>query len=50
MEGKEKIKTSKTIQEAMKRNENAKHRVIGLTIETRPEYVTDKNCQKRREL
>ncbi len=50
LEGKEKIKTSKTIQEAMKRNENAKHRVIGLTIETRPEYVTDKNCQKRREL
>ena len=50
LEGKEKIKTSKNIQEAMKRNENAEHRIIGLTIETRPEYVTDKNCQKRREL
>lgn len=50
LEGKEKIKTSKTIQEAMKRNESAQHRVIGLTIETRPEYVTEKNCQKRREL
>lgn len=50
LEGKEKTKTSKTIQEAMKRNESAEHRIIGLTIETRPEYVTDKNCQKRREL
>lgn len=50
LEGKEKIKTSNDIQEAMKRNESAQHRIIGLTIETRPEYVTDKNCQKRRDL
>ncbi len=31
-------------------NETASCRIIGLTIETRPEYVTDENCQLRREL
>ncbi len=45
-----KITYSKTITEALKRNENTAHRIIGLTIETRPEYVTDENCQFRREL
>ncbi len=38
-----------TIQESMKINETANHRVIGLTIETRPEYMTDENCQMRRD-
>ena len=45
-----KITYSKTITEALKKNENTAHRVIWLTIETRPEYVTDKNCQFRREM
>lgn len=26
-------------------NETSNHRVIGLTIETRPEYMTNENCQ-----
>ena len=39
-----------TIQESLKKNEHTAHRIIGLTIETRPEYVTDVNCQFRREL
>lgn len=40
----------KTIAESIKINENADCRIIWLTIETRPEYVTDENCQLRREL
>ena len=40
----EKIAYSKTIQEAIQINETADHRIIGLTVETRPEYVTDENC------
>ncbi|AHB41399.1 Histone acetyltransferase, ELP3 family [candidate division SR1 bacterium RAAC1_SR1_1] len=44
------IKYSKTIEEAIEINETAPHRIIGLTIETRPEYVTDANCQLRRKL
>lgn len=31
-------------------NETAEHRIIWLTVETRPEYVTDENCQFWREL
>ncbi len=37
-----------TIEESMEINETAEHRVIWLTIETRPEYMTDENCQMRR--
>jgi elongator complex protein 3 len=37
-----------TIEESMKINETAEHRIIWLTIETRPEYMTDENCQMRR--
>ncbi|EKD24677.1 MAG: hypothetical protein ACD_80C00174G0027 [uncultured bacterium (gcode 4)] len=44
------IKYAKTLEEALKKNENTAHRIIGLTIETRPEYMTDANCQFRREL
>lgn len=40
----------KTIQESLVRNEKSAHRIIWLTIETRPEYVTDANCQYRRSL
>lgn len=45
-----KIKYSKTLKESLKGNESTTHRIIGLTIETRPEYVTDANCQFWREL
>lgn len=34
-----------TIEESMRINETSEHRIIGLTIETRPEYMTDENCQ-----
>ena len=39
-----------TVQESIRINETAAHRMIGLTVETRPEYVTDENCQLWREL
>jgi ELP3 family radical SAM enzyme/protein acetyltransferase len=39
-----------TIEESIKRNETAPYRIIWLTIETRPEYVTDENCQLWRDL
>ncbi|MFA5381561.1 MAG: tRNA uridine(34) 5-carboxymethylaminomethyl modification radical SAM/GNAT enzyme Elp3 [Candidatus Micrarchaeia archaeon] len=32
-------KKSKTLKEAQKLNEKAEHRIVGLTIETRPDYV-----------
>jgi len=44
------IQYSKNIEEAIKINESASNRIIWLTIETRPEFVTDKNCLFRREL
>ncbi|MFZ2150688.1 MAG: radical SAM protein [Candidatus Absconditicoccaceae bacterium] len=50
LEGLDKIKYSKTLDESIKRNEKAGHRIIGLTIETRPEYVTDENCKLWREM
>lgn len=43
------IEYPETIQESMKINESAQHRIIGLTIETRPEYMTDENCRMWRE-
>lgn len=42
------ISYPETIEESMEINETAHHRIIGLTIETRPEYMTDENCQMRR--
>ncbi len=44
------IMYAEDIQQALKKNESTAHRIIGLTIETRPEQVTDSNCQFRREL
>ncbi len=38
-----------TIEESMRINETTEHRIIGLTIETRPEYMTDENCRMWRE-
>ena len=45
-----KIRYPASIDQTLKKNESATHRIIGLTIETRPEYVTDANCQFRREI
>lgn len=39
-----------TIEESQHINESAECRIIGLTVETRPEYVNDKNCQFWRRL
>lgn len=33
-----------------KRNESAKYRIIGLTLETRPDYISDSELQEMREL
>ena len=44
------IKYSETFEEAVKRNETAKNRIIWLTIETRPDLVSHENCKFWREL
>jgi len=44
------ISYSLSLEEAMKKNQTAKHRIIGLTIETRPDLVTHDHCQQWREL
>ncbi len=44
------IKFSETLEEAQKINETASHRIIWLTIETRPEFVNDKNARFWRRL
>lgn len=41
---------SKGLEEAQKVNETATHRIIGLTLETRPDYITDEECQRMRTL
>lgn len=44
------IEYSETIEKSIEINETAKNRVIGLTVETRPEYVNDQNCREWRSL
>jgi len=44
------IKYSSSLEEAIKRNETAKNRIIWLTIETRPDLVSHENCKFWREL
>lgn len=44
------IQYSSTLSEAIKKNETAENRIIGLTVETRPEFATDENCRMWREL
>ncbi len=39
-------KKSGSLKEAVKANEKAKHRVIGLTIETRPDWCTQKEVER----
>ncbi|PID34698.1 MAG: hypothetical protein CR971_01915 [candidate division SR1 bacterium] len=39
-----------TVEESIRINQTAKNRIIGLTVETRPEYVNDENCREWRAL
>lgn len=39
---------SKTLDEAKTRNETADHRVVGLTLETRPDHVTEEEVRRMR--
>ncbi len=41
-------KSSKTLHDAQKINETAKHRIIGLTIETRPDFIDPKEIKHLR--
>lgn len=41
---------SKNLEEAKKINEKAKHRVIGLTLETRPDFITEEEALRMRKL
>ena len=41
---------SKSLKSTQKRNETAKNRVIGLTLETRPDFITPKEIKHLREL
>ncbi|MFA5061853.1 MAG: tRNA uridine(34) 5-carboxymethylaminomethyl modification radical SAM/GNAT enzyme Elp3 [Patescibacteria group bacterium] len=38
------------LQKAQIKNESARHRIIGLTLETRPDYINEKNIKIMREL
>ena len=40
----------KKILSAQKKNEKAKHRIVGLTLETRPDFINEKNIFTMREL
>ena len=40
---------SKTLNQAQLKNEKAKHRIIGLTLETRPDYIDAQEIKKMRE-
>lgn len=44
------IQISSSLQEAIKINETAEHRIIGLTVETTPLFVTEQNCREWREM
>jgi elongator complex protein 3 len=43
-------KIKKTLTKEQKKNETAKHRIIGLTLETRPDQINIKTIQEMREL
>ncbi len=49
LDGRQKYKTE-TLEKTQKRNENAKHRIIGLTIETRPDYINETEIKRLRKL
>jgi len=41
---------SKSLKIAQKANESARNRIIGLTLETRPDFITEKEIKRMREL
>jgi len=43
-------KSSKNLQAAQKLNEKAKNRIIGLTLETRPDFITESEIKRMRKL
>jgi elongator complex protein 3 len=43
-------KTSRNLVQAQKVNEKAKHRIIGITIETRPDYINEEEIKRLRYL
>jgi len=43
-------KTSKNLSQAQKLNEEAKHRIVGLTLETRPDFITSEEIKRMRQL
>ena len=47
---KTKIKRQKNLEKVQKENETAKHRIIGITLETRPDYITPEEIKRMREL
>ncbi len=44
------IRIAKDLEQAQKWNETAKHRIIGLTLETRPDYINEKELLNFRRL
>ncbi|GMX59002.1 MAG: tRNA uridine(34) 5-carboxymethylaminomethyl modification radical SAM/GNAT enzyme Elp3 [Candidatus Microsyncoccus archaeolyticus] len=42
--------TSKNLLIAQKRNETAKHRIVGMSFETRPDFINEKEIEEMREL
>ena len=50
MKNEDQIQLSSSLLEAVKLNETAENRIIGLTIETTPPFVTHANCRERREM
>ena len=43
-------KKSKNLEEAQKLNEKAKHRIVGLCVETRPDFIDEKEIKRMRKL
>lgn len=43
-------KMSKNLAEAQRINENAKHRIIGITLETRPDFINKEEVKRMRKL
>jgi len=41
---------SKTLEQAQKKNEKAKHRIIGLSFETRPDFINNEEIKEMRRL
>jgi len=41
---------SKNLKEAQKINEKSKHRIIGISVETRPDFINEKEIKRLREL